>query len=275
MKEKKRNKRRLLYILTVLMLAGAAVFSGYQICRILSEYRREVETSQQFQQFINLEATHGAVSAVEGTESAANAPAATEKAADAAETEPVYYPVVDFESLTEVNDDVIGWIYIPDTNVNYPIVQGTDNRHYVSTMADGSSNAAGSIFMDYRNAPEFTDRHTVIYGHNMRNGSMFANIVDYKKSGYLEAHPIGMIMTPAGNFRLEVIGGYVADLSDSAWQLEFAGEDDFSAWLEETLSRTGDVLGVRPDGTDRIVTLSTCSYEFSGARYVLVCRIVE
>ena len=281
--KKKKQKRRLLYVLVLLLFAEIAAFSGYEVYKILTEYRQEEEASQQLQQFINLEATQGAEIVTEPPETEADAPEATEEtvhtgeteAPAEAETEPVYYPVVDFESLTAVNPDVIGWIYIPDTNVNYPIVQGTDNRYYAFTMADGRDNAAGSIFMDYRNTPDFTDKHTVIYGHNMRNGSMFANIVDYKKSGYLEEHPVGMIMTPTGNFRFEVIGGYVAELSDSAWQLEFAGEEDFGTWLEEAVSRIGDRLGVQPSVTDRIITLSTCSYEFSEARYVLVCRIME
>ena len=283
--KKNKKKRSLLLVLTVLLLAEIAAFSGYEAYQIISEYKREETASQQIQQFIDLEATQGAepITEVQETEAEALEELGTVVLETEAilsteameETEPVYYPVVDFESLMKINSDVIGWIYIPGTNVNYPIVQGDDNRHYVSTMVDGRDNAAGSIFMDYRNSPDFLDKHTVIYGHNMRNGSMFANIVDYKKDIYLQEHSVGMIMTPTVNFRLQVIGGYVAKLSDSAWQLEFAGEDDFNAWLEETLNHTGDRLAVQPKATDRIITLSTCSYEFSDARYVLVCRVME
>ena len=281
-----KKKRRLLYFLALFLFAELAAVSGYEIFKTVTEYKAEETASRQLQQFIDLEATQSAEPVTEPpapeteeatvTSDATEQNAATEPTEASTEaTEQVYYPVVDFESLISVNSDVIGWIYIPDTNINYPVVQGEDNRHYVSTMADGSDNAAGSIFMDYRNTPDFTDKHTVIYGHNMRNGSMFANITNYKKEDYLIEHPVGMIMTPAGNFRFEVIGGYVAQLSDPAWQLEFAGEEDFGAWLEETQGRIKTDGGAQPEVTDRIITLSTCSYEFSEARYVLVCRIME
>lgn len=269
-----KKKRRWGFFVVLILLVGLAATAGLDAIRIVSEYKKEENASEQLRQFIDLAATQPAqpttqepTSPTEGTEiteSAGNTPE---------ETKPVSYPVVDFEALLAVNDDVVGWIYIPDTNVNYPVVQGTDNRHYAFTMADGRDNAAGSIFMDYRNTPDFSDKHTVIYGHNMRNGSMFANIVEYKQPEYLAEHPFGMILTPDGNFQFEVIGGYVAELSDPAWQLEFAGEEDFLLWLEEAMVRIGIDGGIQPE--DRILTLSTCSYEFSEARYVLVCRVLE
>ena len=140
-------------------------------------------------------------------------------------------------------------------------------------MADGQPNSCGSIFMDYRNQQDFSDRHTVIYGHNMRNGSMFADIVKYKKPEYLAAHPTGKIMTPNGNFEFQVIGGYVAHLSDAAWQLEFANDKDFGAWLEASLEKSTVDAAVIPESGAKIITLSTCSYEFSNARFVLICIV--
>lgn len=285
---KKEKKKKLLFILSFLLFAEIAALSGYEIYTIVAEYKAEERASQQLQQYIDLNAAQsvpsqteaqaatepgpGDVTVPEGTENASE-PAA-EPATEPA-TEPVQYPAVDFESLLEINEDVVGWIYIEDTRINYPIVQGNDNRHYVSTMVDGSDNAAGSIFMDYRNAPDFADRHTVIYGHNMRNGSMFADILEYQDPEFFAAHPIGMVMTPEGNFRFEVIAGCVAHLEDSSWQLDFAGEDDFGSWLSQTMAMSTIGGSGTADAQDRIITLSTCSYEFSDARFVLVCRIIE
>lgn len=281
---KKENKKKLLFILLILLFAEIAAVSGYKVFTIVSEYRMEEKASEQLQQYIDLEPTQApptepetladteAAGALEETETVPESVAepVTEPVAD-----PVQYPAVNFEALLELNEDVIGWIYIEGTQINYPIVQGADNRHYVSTMVDGRNNAAGSIFMDYRNAPDFSDRHTVIYGHNMRNGSMFADTVKYKSPAFLEAHPTGMIMTPDGNFQFEVIAGYVANLEDSSWQLDFAGDEDFGNWLNQTMEMSTIGGTVIPETDDRIITLSTCSYEFSDARYVLVCRVIE
>ena len=275
-----KKKKKVLFALLLLLFLEIAAVSGYEIYSILSEYRAEEQASVQLRQYIDLsgEATFATEPATEAATQAAQAPeetTAVPESTEEAPTEPVQYPAVDFVSLKQINGDVVGWIYIEGTEINYPIVQGEDNRHYVSTMADGRDNAAGSIFMDYRNTADFSDRHTVIYGHNMRNGSMFADVLQYKKQDFLETHPIGMVMTPGGNFRFEVIAGYVANVSDNAWQLDFGAEEEFYNWLCEAMAKSeiGTEAAVAPE--DRILTLSTCSYEFSDARYVLVCRIIE
>lgn len=279
---KKETKKRLIFILAFLLFAEIAAVSGYKVFEIIAEYRTEEKASKELRQYINFDASPAAKT--EEQTAAASEPAHEDAAGpEATETElpteppaePVQYPAVDFKSLLAINEDVVGWIYIADTQINYPIVQGDDNRHYVSTMVDGQDNAAGSIFMDYRNTPDFSDRHTVIYGHNMRNGSMFADILDYKDPEFFAEHSTGMIMTPTGNFQFEVIAGYVAHLSDASWQLEFVAEDDFENWLAETMEKSTIGGSGTVDADDRIITLSTCSYEFSDARFVLVCRIIE
>ena len=129
--------------------------------------------------------------------------------------------------------------------------------------------------MDYQNESDFSDRHTVIYGHNMKNGSMFAHIPHYRRDGFLEAHPDGVIVTPDQNFRFEVIAGYVTDVYDDAWKIRFAGDEDYLLWLQDAMSRS--VIGgdFEVSATDRVITLSTCVYDFADARFVLICRIME
>lgn len=82
------------------------------------------------------------------------------------ETAPI---IVDFEVLQTENKDIIAWLHCPDTKINYPVAQSEDNSYYLRRLLDGSWNTAGTIFMDYRNSADFSDRHTVIYGHNMKN----------------------------------------------------------------------------------------------------------
>ena len=278
----RKSRKSPLILIVVLVSLVVAGLAAWKIVGIVSEYREEEAASLALQQYIQLDSTQpiattepaGTTENTEDAEYGENTP--TTEATEPAPTEaPWSYPVVDFESLLQLNTDVIGWIYIPDTKVNYPIVQGEDNRHYVSTMVNGNDNAAGSIFMDYRNRPDFSDRNTVIYGHNMRNGSMFADITKYKNPDYLAEHPTGMIMMPDGNFRFEVLAATVADLSQAYWQVEFAGDEDFHLWLTSVVADADVTAGIVPEKDDRVVVLSTCSYEFSDARYVLVCRVME
>ena len=272
-------KHKPLYVLLLLICLAGILFSGYKIYDKIKLYRMEQKVSQQMQQYIQIPATEppSATSEVETTDfvpdsaSGSNMTVTVPVLPSLPPEPPVVYPTVDFEALHELNPDIIGWIYIENTNVNYPILQGKDNREYVETMPNGWYNASGSIFTDYRHNKDFSGHNSVLYGHNMQNGSMFADIVKYKDPAFLAEHPIVMIMTPNGNFRYRVIAGYVASLSDAAWQLEFASDEDFGGWLYDTLARSQIKTDYELDPTDTLLTLSTCTYEFSQARYVLIC----
>lgn len=97
---------------------------------------------------------------------------------------------IDFDGLSVINDDIVGWIRSIDNVIDYAIVQGSDNEHYLTHMFDKSYNKAGAIFMDYSNDPDFSDENTIIYGHNMKDGSMFAYLLNYKDQTFYDQHPI-------------------------------------------------------------------------------------
>lgn len=264
-------------VLLLLFLLGAAI-AGYNIFRITSEYKASEDTYAEVQQYIQLPAAPSA--AEEAADPSGSLPAETESTAETAAPteapqESIVYPEVDFDSLLAVNKDVVAWIYVEDTKINYPVLQGDDNRYYVSTLIDGRDNSAGSIFMDYRNHADLSDRHTILYGHNMKNGTMFADICSYRTQEYYDAHPIGLIMTPEQNYCFDIVAGYVASLADPAWQLEFVSDEDALQWLEDSIARSSFTSRVQPELGDRIITLSTCSYEFNEARFVLVGVIRE
>lgn len=179
---------------------------------------------------------------------------------------------VDFAALCAENSDVVGWLYCEDTPINYPVVQAGDNERYLRRLIDGSRNAAGSLFVDWRNSGDFSDANTVIYGHNMRNDSMFGTLPRYAEPGYYKQHPVIFLLTPAADYRLDILGGFtaadaelynvpmadyaVADFAaETVRKSDFAADADFDALFDEG---------------DRLLTLSTCSYEYDGARYVLV-----
>ena len=265
--------KKVILILLLVFFLVLMLVSGYFIYDILSEYSAEEEASNELQQFIHLDETQPPVIVTEPpTVAATEAP--MEETEPAPTEDPYPYPVVDFDALLETNKDVIGWIYIEGTKINYPIVQTVNNSYYVERMVNGQRNAAGSIFMDYRNESNFTDRNSILYGHNMKNGSMFAGILDYRKPSFFEEHPEVIILTPERNFRYEVIAGYVCSPLENAWRLSFATDEEFANWLTNALNRSVIGGNFEASGTDQILTLSTCSYEFDDARFVLVCRLI-
>ena len=247
-------KKKLFITILTLTFAGILVFSGYQIYKIISEYESGERTYDDLEIYVSTPSI---------TSTPQNSSESEKKTENA-------WPEVDFEGLAAINPDIVGWIYSEDTPINYPIVQGTDNSYYLKHLYTGEYNGAGSIFLDNRNSSDFSDRHTIVYGHHMQNGSMFSSLTGYKQQEYYEAHPILYLMTPEKNYEIKVFAGYVASVKDDAWQLNFDTEESFQAWIGRAIEKSTFSRNITPAVTDRIITLSTCSYEFDNARYVLV-----
>ncbi len=257
-------------ILLCLVFLGVAVFSGYKVVSILNEYKEGEKTYEDLQQHVQLPVSTKPPAQNE-VPSPTYSPSATlpeDPTSLTPETEPFVSPV-DFEALWEINPDVVGWIYIENTNVNYPILQGETNSTYLYHLITGKYNASGSIFMDHRNSPDYSDRNTVIYGHHMGDGSMFADIAKYKRQSYYDAHPTGYLFTPDKTYELIFFSGYVTDMRGNAWQMDFSSADDYADWLKSTASRSKFSCGILPTASDQILTLSTCTYEYDDARFVL------
>ena len=172
----------------------------------------------------------------------------------------------EYQTLYNKNKKLIGWLKIDDTNIDYPVMQTANNEYYLDHQIDGSVNANGSIFMDYRNAPDFSDRNTLIHGHHMRSGNMFAGLMNYKKGGYYEKHDHMYIMTPQGTYRMDLLCGSVVEAFDDIYSAE-PTQEAIAACMRK--SRFQSSLGL-PEEDAKIVTLSTCSYEFDDARFVVL-----
>ena len=127
-------------------------------------------------------------------------------------SKPADLPVINFKALQAVNPDVIGWIYSPNTTINYPVVQGDDNAYYLKHLADGTENRNGCPFLDVQNRPDFTDDNSIIYGHHMQNGTMFAGISWYEDQSYYDEHPVMYLMTPSATYRIELFSGYITTI---------------------------------------------------------------
>lgn len=182
------------------------------------------------------------------------------------ETAPIQ---VDFEELTEKNPDVVAWLYCPDTPINYPVAQSDDNSYYLHRLVNGAYNFSGTLFLDYRNSGDFSDGNSLIYGHNMRNGSMFGSLPKYKKQGYYAQHPVLYLLTPDADYKVELLAGYVTPADAAIYDIPLLNEDG-SAAIGELIAPSRFAEAPEPEEDGRYLTLSTCSYEFTQARYVVV-----
>ena len=176
---------------------------------------------------------------------------------------------IDFEALHVVNRDAAAWLYCPDTAVDYPVMQAEDYSYYLDHLPDGTRNANGSLFIDYNCAPDFSDPLTVIYGHNMRSGKMFGSLDNYKAQSYYEKHPYLYLYTEEGDYTVEVLYGCV--IGAGQWrERAFMYAENADALLIYASQNTTFTSGAVYQEGDRLVALSTCSYEFDNARYVLI-----
>lgn len=246
-------KKKIFIVILTFVFACIMLFSGYQIFKILFEYESGKNAYEELDVYVSTPSDKDKTNVSQNTSESENC-----------------CPDVDFENLAVVNPDIVGWIYSEGTPINYPIVQADNNSYYLKHLFNGEYNSAGSIFLDSRNLSDFSDRHTIIYGHHMKNDAMFSSLTKYKKQAYYDVHPILYLITPKRNYEIEVFAGYVASVKDDAWQLTFNNDGDFQKWIERAVEKSTFKSHITPAATDHIVTLSTCSYEFDNARYVLV-----
>ena len=182
---------------------------------------------------------------------------------------------VDHRRLAQLNGDYRCWIYSPGTQIDYPVVQYKDNERYLKRMFNGRRNSAGTLFIDYRNLPDFQDPNTLIYGHHMRNDSMFGSLTDYGKQAYFEGHPFLLLMSESEISILQVFAGYTTDDRDHCYDIAISDEEDMKAFLKEAQRKSNFKAGVDVQLDDRLVTLSTCAYAFEDARYILIGRLIS
>lgn len=176
----------------------------------------------------------------------------------------------DLAALQAVNEDVIGWIQIPDTVISYPLMQGTDNDLYLEHTWDLKFNAVGAIFADYRNSRDLSDFNTVIYGHNMRDDSMFGSLHNFKDPEFLSTHPYVYLADESGCRRYQIFAAYEVSVSSAeSYQIGFADEADRQTFLDRCLALSGGDTDTVPTPEDRILTLSTCTGWGHSSRWVI------
>ena len=262
---------RILLIALCVVLVCVFGWSAFKIVSTLHDYKKAEKT------YNDIANTYSSVTST---------PAPTAKADDSAEPEatpdPNYSPLrgtIDFAGLQATNSEYAAWVYSEGTPINYPVMyprnDSEGNYYYIDHMPNGSYSASGTLFMDFRNKDDFSDQNTCIYGHNMKNGSMFASLHNYGESGYYVAHPVIYLSTPTANYRIDLIAGFVTEPTSFAYARNFDGAAQFQAQvsLYRELSDFKSDVVVADD--DKLVTLSTCTYEVDDGRYVVVGKLIE
>lgn len=248
----------------LLICIAMAVGSGFMLAREIGQYKESADTYAGLSEYVTPAETDG---------ENGNAEAPEETGASS-----ISLPTVDFESLLAQGPDVKAWLELPGTVIQYPVAQGEDNSYYLKHLYDGTANKVGCLFIDYENAEDFSDNNTIIYGHNMRDGSMFSTLVEYKAQAYYDEHPEMYLVTPEGGYVVEVFSAFVASPEESGsetspWALEWKDSGAYTTWLSAMQERSVIETGVSVTSSDKVLTLSTCTN--GGAdRFIVMGRLV-
>lgn len=263
------KKRKILMAVLALVL----LLSTVMLLRSAADYKKGEEIYAEAQQLVELPELPAFQPAPAVPQPAEPAPPA---ASAPEEPEPVYIDpyadalrAMDFTALREVNPEVLGWILIPDTVVSYPLLQHADNDYYLKRTWKTWRSAVGSIFLECRSSADLSDFHTVIYGHNMNNGSMFGSLKKYKALDYWAKHPKVYLTTDGGSFAYEIFAAYEVSTEGLTYRIGFGDDSEKQAFLDFCMAQSVIDTGVVPTTADRIVTLSTCTGRGHSTRWVV------
>lgn len=266
MKEKRRKKKKMpVPLLAALCVCVVALgVSIWQLSDIFLEYKAGEDEYAELQQYVREEIPEDREEAEEPEES--------EEPAQEGETEERVQRIA-LGELQSQNPDTVGWIEIPGTEISYPLMQAEDDAYYLNHTFSGKVNSAGSIFVEALNSADFTDLHTIIYGHNMKNGSMFAGLKNYSSPSYLVAHPNVYVDLADGTHSYQIFSVYEAPSDSDSYTIGFAPDEQYETFLQTLKSRSAYDTGVTVTKEDSIITLSTCT-SHGEHRYLVHARKV-
>lgn len=260
MAKKKRKPRKLTKfgrILTDIILVialCAAGFSGWKLYEGLSTYNESKSS------YDNLRDTAVKKPEVKQPESS-----------DVEETDDTL--VIDHAAMSAINSDYVGWIYMKNSDISYPMVQGTDNDFYLDHLYTKEANYVGSVFLDCNSNRDFTDRNTVIYAHNVKNGTMFMEIAKFEDPSWYADHDVIEIYTASQNYRLYPVAGILTTGSDNYVSYAFESDDAFMNYVSRFTLNSTFQSNQTISPQDQTILLSTCSYSLEDGRYALLCRV--
>ena len=279
----RRKKRRTTFgdiMSTLLMLIALVVFifSGYTLYGFYKEYQKGSN------EYDNLESSYASDEGESEDLDALEDEAALQDISgrevaniiwDGKElTVPIMKNPIDFSELQQVNEDIAGWLRIRALDISYPVVQGEDNDYYLHRTFEKEDNFAGCLFVNCDNDRDFTDQNTIIYGHNMKNGSMFGKLKQFREEETYNKSKYFWMFTPDLIFQYRIFSAMVVNKTGLAYQT-FYSDEDFNEWINKAFEGSEvENSGIQVTSDDHVVTLSTCTGDDS-TRFVVMGKLVQ
>lgn len=167
---------------------------------------------------------------------------------------------IDFDKLKAKNKDIVGWVYANGTSIDYPVVRGKDNEEYLHQDFNKNKSSSGTIFLDHNCKKDFTSDNNIIYGHHMKNGTMFADLLKFREDSFIKKHQEIILYTPEKNIHLKVISAYAAK-AQTKMPVMFKDEKQKQAYIKKIQNRSEVSTESLKTKNTRIYTFVTCSYE--------------
>lgn len=258
-KSKKRTAGDIIRNIILIIALGVFLFSAAKLALIFLEYKEGTDEYDRVREFVT------------EVQQPPKEPENETSGEEVVQEQKPQAPKVDWTGLKAINEDIIGWIQIEGTEISYPVVKGKDNDYYLTHTFEGNSNIAGAIFIDYHNSSDFLDCNTIIYGHNMKNGSMFGTLAKHFKDETSIPGKYIWICTPEKNYRYEIFSSHVVDADGEVYNLFPEANDQFGAYLDTMARQSGISYEVPVSKEDKIITLSTCTGN-DATRFVVQAR---
>ena len=289
-KEGKRESFGVVRTIILIIAIGVFCFSGYQLYKIFGGYKAANDEYEAIEETYTKEydekeptPTPSADAEVDDTviEEEPEEDIPPEEKAEAEEEEEMLVedakpPMnVDWEELKKINPDITGWVYVEGMdNISYPVCLGDDNDFYLHHTFRKESVFAGAIFEDYHNSSDYADPNTIVYGHNMRNGSMFGMLKFMRDQAKYDENPFFWILTPDGNYRYHIFSIFLTPMDSEVYTLFSQNSNEFLRWERRIQAQSEVKNSVPLSRNDKTVVLSTCTSD-SSKRCVVIGKCVS
>ena len=254
--KQKSSKKKAIVRSLVIIFSAAFLFSGYMLFRTLAEYKEGRDEYDSLLDFsVSTQSAGKDVSVLDETETDFLAP--------------------DYDSLSNINGDYIGWLQVLGTSINYPMIFPPDNDSYLRKTFRGTYGYAGSIFLDHRTGSDYDADHIIIYGHRMNDGTMFSDVRKFLDANFYEEHKTFRIYTKHEILTYEIFAARQVLVTDSCFTFSFSNTEEYSAWLASMSAAGNYTTSLTPDAHMPTITLSTCVYNKEESRNIIQAQLVE
>ncbi len=248
------DRKKLLRTLAAVLLLGVFLYSAVRSYTIIDSYRT-VEKG-----YAQLSDTYTQA-----------APAPTEAPEPAATEPPERAPLtIDFDALQAEYPCMVAWLHAPGSQLNYPLAQGEDNQFYLRHLPNGVWDGHGCLYLDYRCQADFTSWNNIIYGHDMDNGSMFGTLELYYEQEYYDEHPYMYLLTPGQDYKIILLASYITSSTDELTYILPTSQEERDVLIEKAMAGSSFRTEERALDDEKLIALSTCAYDYSGARHVVL-----